>query len=229
MLGDTAQLIAAQLISEEGLIAVVSAPVEERLFDWAVAVAKGGIQFLGIPVTFPRVTEVTSDLADEANLTVGLSGVITHEHVSIALAAGAEFVISPICDPELVRSARERGLTVIAGAATPTEVWRCVQAGADLVNIFPVTALGGPAYLRLLLEQLPHAQLVASGGVDVEGAPNYLEAGAVATIVDRGLFPVDEDPAATEVITVRALALTEVVAEVRGEEKRQSMTDILQR
>ncbi len=229
MLGDTAQLIAAQLIAEEGLIAVVNAPVEKRLFDWAIAVAKGGIRFLGIPVTFPRVTEITSDLADEASLTVGVSGVVSQEHVSIALAAGAEFVISPICDPDLVAGARGRGLTVIAGAATPSEVLRCVEAGADLVSIFPAAALGGPAYLRLLFEQLPSVPLVASGGVDVENAPSYLEAGAVATIVDRGLFPQDEDPAATEVITMRALALTEVVAEVRGDESRLSLSEILTR
>lgn len=227
MLGDTAQLITAQLISEEGLVAVVRAPVEERLVEWGIAVAKGGIQFLGIPVTFPRVTEVTSDLADEANLTVGVSGVLTHEHVSIAVAAGAEFVISPICNPELIRSARERGLTVIAGAVTPTEVMRCLEAGADLVSIFPAAAIGGPAYLKELSEQLPSVPLIASGGVDVESAPSYLEAGAVATIVDRGLFPVDEDPAATQVITLRAIALREVVAEVRGEEKRESLSDIL--
>lgn len=229
MTGDTAQLIAAQLIAEEGLVAVVNAPVEDRLFDWAIAVAKGGIQFLGIPVTFPQVTEVTSDLADEASLTVGLSGVVSQEHVSIALAAGAEFIISPICEPDLVRGARERGLTVIAGGATPTELLRCLDAGADLVNVFPAAALGGPAYLRLLLSQFPALPLMAGGGVDVENAPSYLEAGAVATIVDRGLFPDDEDPAATEVITMRALALTEVVAEVRGDEKRRSMTDILAR
>ena len=229
VLGETAQLIAAQLITEEGVIAVVDTPVENRLYDWAIAVAKGGIQFLGIPVTFSQVTEVTSDLADEANLTVGVSGVITHEHVSMALAAGAEFIMCPVCDPELIKLARERGLTVIAGGATPTELLRGLEAGADLVSLFPAEPLGGPAYVRALLKQLPALPLVACGGVDVESAPAYLEAGAVATIVDRGLFPADEDPAATEVITMRAVALMEVVAEVRGDEKRQSMTDILAR
>jgi 2-dehydro-3-deoxyphosphogluconate aldolase/(4S)-4-hydroxy-2-oxoglutarate aldolase len=229
MFGDTAQLIAAQLMSEEGVIAVIDAPVADRVFDWAIAVAKGGIRFLGIPVTFPKVTEVTSDLADEANLTVGVSGVLTHEHVSVAIAAGAEFVLSPICDPDLIKSARDRGLTVIASGATPTELLHAMQAGADLVALCPAAALGGPSYVKELMRQLPTLPLAVFGGVDVEGAPSYLEQGAIAAVVDRGLFPETEDPAATEIITMRAVALMEVVAEVRGDEKRESMTDILTR
>lgn len=223
------QLITGQLITAEGLVAVVNAPVQDRLFDWAIAVAKGGVQFLGIPVTYPQVTEVTSDLADEANLTVGVSGVITGEHVSVALASGAEFIISPICDPDIIKAARDRGLTVIAGGATPTEIARSIQAQPDLVTVHPAGLLGGPDYVRELVQQFPGVDLVASGGVDVENAPSFLEAGAAAAVVDRGLFPQDEDPAAVEVITMRAMAMTEVVAEIRGEEKRQSMTDIIAR
>lgn len=223
------QLITGQLISAEGLVAVVNAPVEQRLFEWGIAVAKGGIQFLGIPVTYPGVTEVTSDLADEANLTVGVSGVITSEHVSVALAAGAEFIISPVCAPEIIKAAHDRGLTVIAGAATPTEIARCIEAQPDLVTVHPAGLLGGPEYVREMVRQFPGIEILASGGVDVENAPSFLEAGAAAAIVDRGLFPMDEDPAAAEVITMRAMAMLEVVADVRGEEKRHSMTDIMAR
>jgi len=223
------QLITGQLITAEGLVAVVNAPVQQRLFDWAIAVAKGGVQFLGIPVTYPQVTEVTSDLADEANLTVGVSGVITSDHVSIALAAGAEFIISPICDPEIIKAARDRGLTVIAGGATPTELARCIAAEPDLVTVHPAGLIGGVEYVREVVQQFPGVEIVASGGVDVENAPSYLEVGAAAAIVDKGLFPQDEDPAAVEVITMRANAMIEVVAEIRGEEKRLSMTDIIAR
>ena len=223
------QLITGQLITAEGLVAVVNAPVQQRLFDWAIAVAKGGVQFLGIPVTYPQVTEVTSDLADEANLTVGVSGVITSDHVSIALAAGAEFIISPICDPEIIKAARDRGLTVIAGGATPTELARCIAAEPDLVTVHPAGLIGGVEYVKEIVQQFPGVEIVASGGVDVENAPSYLEVGAAAAIVDRGLFPQDEDPAAVEVITMRANAMIEVVAEIRGEEKRLSMTDIIAR
>ena len=82
-------------IREHGLIAVIDLPIAERVFDWGMAVSKGGIELLGIPATLPNVTEVISDL-DDANLTVGLTGVLRAEQVSIAVAAGAEFLITPI-------------------------------------------------------------------------------------------------------------------------------------
>lgn len=215
------------LIRENGIITVVNAPVQERLFEWAIAVAKGGVKLLGIPVTFPVVTEVVSDLADEASLCVGLSGVTSADQVAIALAAGAQFILSPIGDRDIIKTAKDRGLTVIAGGATPTEVARCARAGIDMVNVFPASALGGPTYVRQLLALLPDTPLVASGGVDIEAAPAYLEAGATAAVVDTGVFPQEEDASAVEVITMRALALTEVCGEVLGRSDRVSMTEIL--
>jgi 2-dehydro-3-deoxyphosphogluconate aldolase/(4S)-4-hydroxy-2-oxoglutarate aldolase len=216
----------ADLIRDHGLIAVVRAPLEDQLFDWAIAVARGGIKLLGIPVGYPHVMEVASDLSDEANLKVGVSGVVTADQVMVAVAAGAHFVISPVCDVEVIRAARARGLAVIAGAATPTELLRCAGAEPDLIAIHPAAGLGGPAYLASLKADFPDLPLAAAGGVDVESAPAYLEAGAIAAIVDRGVFPEAEDPAAAEVITMRALALTEVCSDVLGRE-RVSMTEIL--
>ena len=209
--GDTHPEVAAvDQILLHRLVAVVTAPVEEALFDWAIAVAEGGISYLAIPVTMPNVTEVTADLADEAALHVGVFGVVSVDQVSVALAAGADFIVVPICDPEIILAAKERGLTVIAGAATPTEVAMCARAEPDLVTIFPAGYLGGPPYLRALVQRFPALPLSASGGIDVENAPSFLEAGAQAIFVDRGVFPRSEDPAALEVITARASALTEV-------------------
>jgi 2-dehydro-3-deoxyphosphogluconate aldolase/(4S)-4-hydroxy-2-oxoglutarate aldolase len=218
----------AHLIRDQGLVAVVRAPVEDQLFDWAIAVAKGGIKLLGVPVQYPQVTEVASDLADEANLSVGVSGVVSVEQVMVAVAAGAHFIISPVCDVEIIHAARARGLAVIAGAATPTEILRCAGARPDLIAIHPAAHLGGPAYLKSLTDDFPDLSLAAAGGVDVEAAPAYLEAGAACAIVERGVFPEADDPAAAEVITMRALALTEVCSEVMGSE-RISMTEILTR
>ncbi|MFW6049806.1 MAG: bifunctional 4-hydroxy-2-oxoglutarate aldolase/2-dehydro-3-deoxy-phosphogluconate aldolase [Myxococcota bacterium] len=213
-------------IRSEGLIAVVEADAGERLFDWAIAVAKGGVKLLGIPAWLPNVTEITSDLADEAGLEVGLYGVVGTEHVSLALAAGASFVLSPICDASVIQAARERGVAVIAGGATPTEVARAAGSGADQVSVFPVGSLGGPGYIAMLHQQFPEVDLLAAGGVDVDSAPAYLEAGAAAAIVDRGVFPDSSEPAALEVITARAEALTEVCAEVVGREGSRPLVDI---
>jgi 2-dehydro-3-deoxyphosphogluconate aldolase/(4S)-4-hydroxy-2-oxoglutarate aldolase len=216
-----------QLIQQHGVIAVVSAPRAEHLLDWGLAVAKGGIKLLGIPATYPDVAEVTSDLADEANLCVGVTGVISEDHVMVAVAAGAAFVISPICRPAIIAAARSRGLAVIAGGGSPTEIGRCIAERPDLVTVFPAAGLGGPRYFERIVPLFPTMPLLASGGVDVESAPAYLESGAVAAIVDAGIFPTAEDPSATSVITTRAAALTEVCNDAMGHFGRASMTEIL--
>jgi len=143
---------------------------------------------------------------------VGISDVVTQEQVSIALAADASFVLSPICDRDLVQKCRDRGLVMIAGAATPGEVVVAARRFPHLIAVFPAGALGGPRYLKLLAKQLPEIPLVASGGVDVDSAPDYLQAGAVAIIVDTGLFPEHPDPETVKIVATRAAALLEVCA-----------------
>lgn len=213
-------------IRNEGLIAVVDADVGDHLFEWAIAVAKGGVKLLGVPAWLENVTEVTSDLADEAGLAVGIFGVVSAEQVSLALAGGASFILSPIVDEGVVGAAKERGIAVIAGAATPTEVARGAALGADQVSVFPAGAFGGPDYVAMLHQHFPGVDLLAAGGVDVENAPAFLEAGAAAAIVDRGVFPDSSEPAALEVITARAEALSEVCAEVVGREGSRPLVDI---
>ncbi len=212
------------MIREHGLIAVIDAPIEERVFDWAMAVSKGGIELLGIPVTLGNVTELVSDL-DDADLIVGLNGVREPEQVSIAFAAGGEFIISPIVDEAIIEAAKSRGLVVIAGAATPTEVHRALGAGADFVSIHPAGAMM-PAYFEAMRHAFEGVPLLASGHVDVENAPALIEAGAAAAIVDRGVFPSTNDAHAIDVITMRAMALVELCAEAMGLPKRASFSDI---
>ncbi len=214
-------------ILERALIAVIGAPIEERLLDWALAVSKGGIGVLGVPVTLPTVTEVVSDLSDEAGLVVGVSDIREPEQISVAVAAGAELILSPVVDWTVIEQAKMRGLSVIAGAFTPSEVHTAFRAGADLVALHPVGVLAhGEAYFQSVLQSFQDKPLLVSGGIDVENAPSFLELGARAAIVDRGVFPDTNDPAALEIITMRAAALTEVCADVCGTPKRLSLTDL---
>ncbi len=210
-----------------GLIAMLDTPVGPRLYDWAIAVSQGDIKLLGIPATQENVAEVTSELADEVDLRVGVCGVLNTEQVSMAFAAAAHFVYSPICDETIIAACKAREITVICGAATPTEVARAVAARADMVAINPVGAMGGPNYFQALCRQFRDVPLLAAGCVDIESAPVYLETGATAAIVDRGVFPDPSDPSALQIIRARASALSEVCAEAMGMPKRSSLTDIL--
>ena len=215
-------------IREHGLIAVVDTVMSECVLDWGVAVAKGGIELIGIPAGLENVTELVSDL-DDHNLTVGITNVTDAAQVSIAVAAGGEFLISPITDREIIETAKSRGLTVVAGATTPTEVHLALSTGADLVAVHPVGCFGdGEKYFRAIQRTFPDANLLVSGGIDVENAPAFLELGAAGALVDRGLFPESNDSSATDVITMRAVALVEVCAEVMGTPKRASFSEIRQ-
>ncbi len=214
---------AVERIRHEGLVAVVQAPHEDVLFEWAVAASKGGIQIVGIPVSAPYVTEVTADLTDHANLTVGVTGVVSEEQAMVAVAAGADFVHCPIADPTLIRSCQSRGIEIIGGAATPTEVVSCLAAGPDAVTIHPAGALGADYFTHV--RSLAAAPLFVSGSVDIEGAPSLIEVGAVGAFVDRGLFPKEFDPASLDVITMRAAALVEILAELRGDAKDETRPD----
>ncbi len=218
--------MAAEIL-EHGLIAVVDTPMVERVSEWGSAVAEGGIRLVAVPVTAARVTELAAELADQADLLVGISGVVLPEHVAIALAAGADYVLSPIASPEIIAACRERGVTIVAGGATPTELALARAAGADLVSLHPAGAFD-PSYFEAVARSIAGPHLLASGAVDVESAPTFLERGAAATIVDRGLFPDSHEPAAIEVIRARASALTEICADVLGVPSRVSLTDVLE-
>jgi 2-dehydro-3-deoxyphosphogluconate aldolase/(4S)-4-hydroxy-2-oxoglutarate aldolase len=107
--------------------------------------------------------------------------------VHSAVSAGADFIVSPILDPDLIDAARSLDAVVIPGAYTPTEAQRAWEAGADLVKIFPASALG-PSYMKALLAPLPHLRLVPTGGVDLENARAFLEAGAFAVCLGSCLI-----------------------------------------
>ncbi|MBC7172527.1 MAG: bifunctional 4-hydroxy-2-oxoglutarate aldolase/2-dehydro-3-deoxy-phosphogluconate aldolase [Polyangiaceae bacterium] len=219
--------VAAEIL-EHGLIAVIDTPMLDHIFDWSLAVAEGGIRIVAVPVTAENVTELVSDLSDQADLMVGINGVVAPEHVSLAIAAGADFVLSPIASPEIISACKGRGILIVAGGATPTELASARAAGADLVSLHPAGVLGGPAYFEAVARSLGLPHLLASGMVDVENAPSFLERGAAATIIDRGLFPDSQDPAALDVIRARASALSEICADVLGVPSRISLSDVLE-
>jgi 2-dehydro-3-deoxyphosphogluconate aldolase/(4S)-4-hydroxy-2-oxoglutarate aldolase len=99
-----------------------------------------------------------------------------------ALAAGANFFVTPNLDPEVIEFARHKDIPVIAGALTPTEVYKAWKAGAAMVKVFPCRALGGPLYIKELRGPFDHIRFVAVGGVTIENGREYLQAGAAAMV-----------------------------------------------
>lgn len=201
-------------IAQTRVGAIVQAPARDALIARALAAYEGGLRVLVLPVTIPFVAEIAAEIGDRADdLTVGICDVVEASQLNVALAAGAAFVILPHLDEELEKSAAGR-VTVIPGVATPSELRIARSRTHGPVAVYPAGYLGGARYFGRLARIQPELPVLAMGNIGPDDAPGYLEAGANVVIVDRDLFPRDDDPASTDVIAMRAGALVEVCGEI---------------
>ena len=156
----------------------------------AEALHRSGIPVAEITMTVPDAIGVISDLATILpEMIVGAGTVLDTEAAQRCVDAGAKFITSTGLVPEVVELARKKGVLVIPGALTPSEVIHAWKAGADLVKVFPCAPLGGDAYIRALKAPFPQIPLVAAGGVNQQTAVQYLLAGASALGVGGELIP----------------------------------------
>lgn len=160
------------------VIAVLRAPRPGAIAATVDALVEAGLRSIEITLSTPdALTELAAAVrrcGDDA--VVGAGTVVTGEDAERAVEAGAEFLVTPVLSAEVLA---RRSLPVICGAFTPTEAQDAWSAGAAAVKLFPAR-IGGPAYVRDLLAPLPHLRLVATGGVGIDDAHRYREAGAVA-------------------------------------------------
>lgn len=212
-------------IEEVGIVPVVRAASAELARRAVGALIAGGIPVCEITMTVPGavdlIRELSSDLGDQA--LVGAGTVLDAARASECIEAGARFIVSPGFDQGTVEACRERGVAVMPGALTPTEVIAAWKAGASMVKIFPCSAMGGASYLKALKAPLPEVKLLPTGGVNLETAESFLRAGAVALglgsdLVDQKALLAGRD----DEIRERAKALREVVWKVRGGANGQS-------
>lgn len=181
----------------------------------ARALADGGITCLEVTLTTSGALEALAAIRDELGdgVAVGAGTVITTGDARDALAAGAEFLVAPVVDTDVIRDAADRGIPFYPGAWTPTEVSTAWRAGAAAVKLFPAST-GGPAHLRQLRAPLPDVPLVAVGGVGVEQARDYLDAGARAVGIGSPLLRgADRDPLpeSLDALTARARTLLDAI------------------
>jgi 2-dehydro-3-deoxyphosphogluconate aldolase / (4S)-4-hydroxy-2-oxoglutarate aldolase len=162
----------------------------ERVADaagLAETLADAGIRSIEFTFTIPDVLAAIEAAAGSAAV-VGAGTVRDDRQARDALSAGAQFIVSPACVPEVARVAVEAGVPVFLGALTPTEIDAALKAGTSAVKLFPA-GLGGPLYLRDLRGPFPHADFIPSGGVTVDNARGFLDAGAIAVYAGSSLAP----------------------------------------
>ena len=165
------------------VVAIIRGMAPEVCVRLAEAYHEGGIRL--VEVTFdqtgdPEATVAAIRAIREAypDMHVGAGTVVTAAQLDRAIAAGAEFIVTPNCNPQIIRAAGAAGLVTMPGTFTPTEMEIAHEAGADYVKVFPVRALG-PAYVKDVLAPLKHLKLIAVGGVSPENAADYIKAGCV--------------------------------------------------
>jgi 2-dehydro-3-deoxyphosphogluconate aldolase/(4S)-4-hydroxy-2-oxoglutarate aldolase len=166
-------------ILEGGIVAVVRSESSESLVKVVEALAEGGVTAAEITFTVPDAIDVIRETRRQIGdaLVLGAGTVLDPETARAALLAGAEYLVAPNTNPDVIRLCRRYDKAVMPGAFTPTEVVTAWETGADVVKIFPADAVG-PAYLKALRGPLPQIRLMPTGGVDLNTAEAFLKAGA---------------------------------------------------
>jgi len=177
------------LLTHPGIIAVVRTDKTEQLPLICEALIAGGVIALEITFTVPNALDAIREASHRfgSQTLVGAGTVLNATMCREAIAAGAEFVVSPIMKQEIVEAAHAADKPVVLGAYTPTEAQAAFEAGADFIKIFPADKLG-PSYIKALRAPLPHLKIVPTGGVDLNTAADFLKAGCAALGVGGSLL-----------------------------------------
>jgi len=207
-----------QQIKKVGLVPVLRAPSAEIAVAAALAIEKGGVPIVEVTMTVPGAIDVIREMvrSSQGRVLVGAGTVLDPETARACMLVGAQFVVSPSLNVKTIEVCRRYGVPVIPGALTPTEVVTAWEAGADVVKVFPCSAVGGPKYLVALKGPLPQIDLIPTGGVSLATAADFLAAGAFALGVGGDL--VDTKAIADgmpEVVTENARKYLAIVEQAR--------------
>lgn len=197
------------------VIGVVRTSSFEEAARQARLFAESGIELVEITFTVPDAPRLVRDLLARRGGErsagppwYGMGTVTTAARAREAVAAGAEFLVSPNVSSEVARTAREAGIFLVLGALTPTEVVAAHEMGADIVKVYPLPPVGGPSYLSVLRQPLGDIPMLAAGGFGVEDINDYARAGAVAFGMGAPLLGADEEETRGRIARALAMAQT---------------------
>lgn len=207
-----------QILERVGLIPVLRAKSIAQGRAAVEAMLTGGVTVVEVTMTVPGAIDLLKELkqAYGSALLLGSGTVTTAEQAQATIDAGAEFVVSPSLHPEVIATTKKNGKISCPGSLTPTEAITAWNAGADYVKIFPCSAVGGASYLKALLAPFPHLKLIPTGGVTLQTAASFIQAGARALGVGGDLVNLKAiDERHPERITETAREYLKIIAETR--------------
>ena len=209
---------AVRRLQDAGVVAVIRLADGARLQAVAEALAAGGVRAIEVTMTVPRAAALIAQLSRSLppDSIVGAGTVLDAETAREVIDAGARFVVSPVFRRAVLEACHERDVAAMPGCFTPTEILDAWDAGADIVKVFPATALG-PGFFSDLRGPLPQVRMMPTGGVTRENAGDWIRAGAAAigvgtALVDRRAV----DEGRFETITANARHFVEAVQQARG-------------
>lgn len=178
-----------ETIRDSGNVLIVRLDTAEEAYEVASAAAAGGIRALEITLSIPGALSVIHRLVERfagQDVTFG-AGTVLDEHAAWAsIQAGAQFLVSPNLNPDMIRVANRYQIATISGAYTPTEILNTAEAGADIVKLFPTEA-GGIPYTKAVLAPLAHIPILPAGGVTTANVGDWFDAGVVAVGVGSAI------------------------------------------
>jgi len=200
-----------------GVVAVIRLKDAARLRAVVDAMAEGGVRALEVTMTVPRAVELITELAPALpdGFLLGAGTVTDAATARQVIDAGASFVVGPVFRADVIAACHERDVPAMPGCFTPTEIFAAHECGADIVKVFPATALG-PQFIKDVRAPLPHIKLMPTGGVTLDNAGDWIRAGAVAVGVGSAMLDGEAiDRGAFDVITANARRVVASVAAAR--------------
>jgi 2-dehydro-3-deoxyphosphogluconate aldolase/(4S)-4-hydroxy-2-oxoglutarate aldolase len=205
-------------IEEAGVVAVIRMKDPAKVRAVVDAIAAGGVHAIEVTMTVPGAVKLIEELAPRmpSGFLFGAGTVLDAATAARVIDAGAQFIVSPVYRMSLITACHERGVPVTPGCFSPTEILDAWEAGADIVKVFPATALG-PGYIKDVRAPLPQVKLMPTGGVTVENAGEWIAAGAVAVGVGSALLDTKAiDAGDYAALTARAERIVANVNAARG-------------
>ena len=206
----TRATILEQLLATK-IIAIIRLSESKPIFDLAQALHRGGIIAIEVTMGTPNALEEIHKLTQIEGVIPGVGSVIDAKTAKAAIEAGAQFVVTPVSKPEVIKMAHQYDKPILSGAITPSEILQAYEWGADVVKLFPAADFG-LSYFKAVKAPMPHVPIMPTGGINVENAAEWVANGAVclglgSSLMDKKMI-VEKD---FEGITAIARAITETI------------------
>ena len=176
-------------LCQSRIIAIIRATDAAELMHVVAALSAGGVSVIEVTMTTPNALRVIAEAVKEfgTRAVIGAGTVLDATTARMVIEAGGQLVVTPVVKPEVIEMCRRYSAICIPGAMTPTEMLTAWEAGADMVKLFPASQFG-PGYITAVKAPLPQLEIVATGGIELANAQEYLKAGSAAIGVGSPLL-----------------------------------------